>query len=194
MNTRYGLVFSVFAVACFGPLPRAHAQVMVIGGGMARDCYKAVEFGSAPVMESMRLCDLALDQESLSRKDRAATFVNRGILLMRQGNYERAMWDYQEGLRLQPKLLEAKVNIGAALYGLKRYDEAMEALNEGIKTDSPEARAVGLYNRGLIWEHKGNVTAAYYDYKAALDLQPTFVQAAKQLERFTVEKAPDSDS
>ncbi len=108
----------------------------------------------------MRLCDLALDQEPLSRKDRAATYVNRGILLMRQGNFERAMWDYQEGLRLQPTLLEAKVNIGAALYGMQRYDEAMQALNEGIKTDSPEARAVGLYNRGLIWEHKGNVAGS----------------------------------
>lgn len=194
MNTRLGLVFSVLAVVCFGALPQANAQVMVIGGGMARDCYKAVEFGSAPMMQAMRMCDLAIDQEHLDRKDRAATFVNRGVLLMRQGMFERAMWDYQEGLRLEPTLLAAKVNIGAALYGMQRYDEAMQALNEGIKTDSPEARAIGLYNRGLVWEHKGNVAAAYYDYKAALDLQPTFVQAAKQLERFTVKSASDAGS
>jgi tetratricopeptide (TPR) repeat protein len=134
----------------------------------------------------MQMCNEALDRESLKVRDRAATYVNRGILYMRAGNFERALSDYREGLALRPEMLEAKVNIGAALYGLRRYDEAMEALNEGLKTDSIEARAVGLYNRALIWEHRGDVKAAYFDYKEALELNPTFVQAAKQLERFTV--------
>jgi tetratricopeptide (TPR) repeat protein len=186
MNTRFRLVFSVVAAACLTGLSPARAQVMVIGGGMARDCYHAVEYSKVASARAMQMCDEALDHESLKIRDRAATYVNRGILFMRQGNYQRAMWDYQEGLDLQPGLLEAKVNIGAALYGLKRYDEAMTALNEGLKTDSIEARAVGLYNRALIWELRGDAKSAYFDYKEALELNPTFVQAAKQLERFTV--------
>jgi tetratricopeptide (TPR) repeat protein len=186
MNTRFRLVFSVIAAACLSGLAPAHAQVMVIGGGMARDCYHAVEYSKIASGRALQMCDEALDRESLKTRDRAATFVNRGILYMRQGNYERAMWDYQQSLELRPELLEAKVNIGAALFGLKRYDEAMAALNEGLKTDSIEARAVGLYNRALIYEQRGDARSAYFDYKEALELNPTFVQAAKQLERFTV--------
>jgi tetratricopeptide (TPR) repeat protein len=186
MNTRFQLAFSVIAAACLTALAPAHAQVMVIGGGMARDCYRAVEFSKTAPSRAMQMCNEALDRESLKVRDRAATYVNRGILYMRAGNFERALSDYREGLALRPEMLEAKVNIGAALYGLRRYDEAMEALNEGLKTDSIEARAVGLYNRALIWEHRGDVKAAYFDYKEALQLNPTFVQAAKQLERFTV--------
>jgi tetratricopeptide (TPR) repeat protein len=186
MNTRFRLVFSVIAAACLTGLAPAHAQVMVIGGGMARDCYRAVEYSRISLGRALQLCNEALDRESLKVRDRAATYVNRGILYMREGNYERAMADYKQSLELRPEMLEAKVNIGAALYGLKRYDEAMVALNEGLKTDSVEARAVGLYNRALLWEHKGDAKAAYFDYKEALELNPTFVQAAKQLERFTV--------
>ena len=186
MNTRFRLVFSVIALTCLSGLTAAHAQVMVIGGGMARDCYKAVEFSRTGSSQAIELCNKAIDHEQLSTRDRAATYVNRGILFMRQSNYQRAMWDYEQSLKLRPTLLEAKVNIGAALYGMKRYDEAMTALNEGLQTDSIEARAVGLYNRALIWENRGDETAAYYDYKEALELKPTFVEAAKQLERFTV--------
>ncbi|MEP7209850.1 MAG: tetratricopeptide repeat protein [Alphaproteobacteria bacterium] len=186
MNTRFRLVFSVIVAAYLTGLTPAQAQVMVIGGGMARDCYHAVEYSKIAPSRAMQMCNEALDRESLTNKDRAATLVNRGILSMRQGNYQRAMTDYQQSLELRPELLEAKVNIGAALYGLKRYDEAMLALNEGLKTDSVEARAVGLYNRALIWEQRGDAKAAYYDYREALDLNPTFAQAARQLERFTV--------
>ena len=186
MNTRFRLAFSVIAVTLLGGLSAAHAQVMVIGGGMARDCYQAVEFNTVAASRALQTCNEAIDHEQLNTRDRAATYVNRGILYMRQLSYQRAMWDYEESLKLRPGLLEAKVNIGAALYGMKRYDEAMAALNEGLLTDSIEARAVGLYNRALIWEVRGDEKAAYYDYKEALELKPTFVQAAKQLERFTV--------
>jgi tetratricopeptide (TPR) repeat protein len=186
MNTRFRLVFSVIVAACLGGLSAAHAQVMVIGGGLARDCYKAVEFNRVGLGQALDLCNKALEHEQLGASDRAATFVNRGIVYMRQSNYQRALHDYEAGLRLRPTMLEAKVDVGAALYGLERYDEAMTALNEGLKTDSVEARAVGLYNRALIWEQRGDVKAAYYDYKEALELRPTFVEAAKQLERFTV--------
>lgn len=186
MNARPGLVFSVIATAWLGCAPAAHAQITVIGGGMARDCYKAVEFSRVSAATAVDICQKALDHEQLSPRDRAATLVNRGILYMREGDYKRALSDYEYGLKLRPSLLEAKINIGAALYGMKRYDEAMDALNEGLKTDSIEARAVGLYNRALIWERRGDARAAYFDYKEALDLVPTFTQAAKELERFTV--------
>jgi Tfp pilus assembly protein PilF len=105
---------------------------------------------------------------------------------MRQGNNTRAMWDYQRGLDLMPALQEAKVNLGAALYNLKRYPEALVALNEGVGTESIEAKAIGYYNRGLTHEKLGDIQSAYQDFRRALELKPEFAQATAQINRFQV--------
>ncbi|MDP3493220.1 MAG: tetratricopeptide repeat protein [Hyphomonadaceae bacterium] len=187
MRTRFRLGISAVALALALPFA-AHAQgaVTVIGGGLAKDCYDAVEFNKVQLTRAIEICDLALETEHLRPKDRAATFTNRGILYMRQGNNSRAMMDYQRSINLLPDLREAKVNLGAALYNLQRYPEAMAALNEGVATESLEARAVGFYNRALTHEKLGDLQAAYEDFRSALQIKPEFPQATAQLARFTV--------
>jgi tetratricopeptide (TPR) repeat protein len=160
--------------------------VTVIGGGLARDCYMAVEYQKISAERAMDICSLALEQESLTRRNRAATYTNRGIVEMRLGHNDRALADYTRSLNIMPELIQAKVNLGAALYGLKRYPEALAALNEGVKTDSLDARAVGYYNRGLTYEKLGDLQSAYEDYQRALQVKPDFKQAADQIGRFTV--------
>lgn len=187
MSTRFRLGISAAAIVFTMPFA-AHAQgaVTVVGGGLARDCYEAVEYSKVQLTRAIEVCNLALETEHLRLVDKAATFTNRGILLMRQGNNSRAMSDYTRAIDLVPELQQAKVNLGAALYNLKRYPEAMAALNEGIKTDSAEARAIGYYNRGLTHEKLGNVQLAYEDFRSALQLKPDFEQATAQLARFQV--------
>lgn len=187
MNPRFGLGISAFVVAAVVALP-AHAQgaVTVLGGGMAEDCYKAVEYGGIPVGKALDLCTMALEVEPLKRRDRAATYTNRGILYMRMGNNTRALWDYERGLNMMPDLQETRVNIGAALYNLKRYPEALTALNLGIATEDIEARSIAHYNRGLTHEKLGDLQLAYEDFREALRLDPEFAMAASQLQRFTV--------
>jgi tetratricopeptide (TPR) repeat protein len=149
-----------------------------------------VEYARVPPSKALEVCDLALETERLSRRDRAATLTNRGILHMRDGRNSRALQDYQRSLELMPDLTETKVNIGAALYGLKRYPEALAMLTEGITTESADARATGFYNRALTHEKLGDVQSAYEDFQAALRAKPDFEMAQKQLERFTVEAVP----
>ena len=187
MSTRFRLGISVAALAVITPFA-AHAQgaVTVLGGGMGQACYEAVEYSRVQLTKAIELCNLALDTEHMRPKDRAATFTNRGILYMRQGNNTRAMSDYRKSINLVPDLKEAKVNLGAALYNLKRYPEAMTALNEGVGTESIDARAVGLYNRGLTHEKLGDLQSAYEDFRSALQIKPEFPQAAAQIARFTV--------
>ncbi len=187
MSTRFRLGISTFLVSLGVALAApAQAAVTVIGGGLGQACYEAVEYGKVPVMKAMELCDLAISGERMSKRDRAATHTNRGILFMRQGNNTRAMWDYERSLELTPTLTEAKVNLGAALYNLKRYPEALAALNEGVSTESADARAIGFYNRGLTHEKLGDDQSAYEDFRRALQTNPKFTQAAEQMARFTV--------
>ncbi len=187
MSTRFRLGISVLVVALAMPATGwAQGAITVIGGGMAQECYEAVEFGRVPVTRAIEVCDQALDLERLRPRDKAATHTNRGILFMRQGNNTRALWDYQRGLEILPGLQEAKVNLGAALYNLKRYPEALAALNEGVGSDSVDARAIGYYNRGLTHEKLGDIQSAYEDFRRALQANPEFKQAADQMARFTV--------
>lgn len=191
MSTRFRLgISAIVGLAGVVMAPQAHAAITVFGGGLARGCYEAVEYSKVAVSKAFEICDMALELEQLSRRDRAATLTNRGILYMREGRHERALADYSKSIRLMPELLESKVNLGAALYGLGRYPEALAALNEGLKTDSADARMIGFYNRALCHEQLGDLQSAYEDFQRALDIWPEFQLARKQLERFTVVSVP----
>lgn len=187
MSTRFRLGISALTLALFAtPATSAQGAVTVIGGGLAQSCYEAVEYSRMQTSQAIEICDLALQHEHMRIRDKAATYTNRGILHMRQGNNTRALWDYQRSLQVMPNLEEAKVNLGAALYNLKRYPEALKALNEGVGTDSLDAKVIGYYNRGLTHEKLGDIQSAYEDFRRAYQLKPEFTQAFDQMSRFTV--------
>lgn len=187
MSTRFRLGISVLAlVLTVAPQAVAQGAVQVFGGGLAKACYDAAENARMETTDAIKVCDLAIDTESMKQRDRAATYTNRGILYMRQGNNARALRDYERGLQMMPDLREAKVNLGAALYNLKRYPEALAALNDGVGTESVEAKAIGYYNRGLTHEKLGDLQSAYEDFRSALRTKPEFDKAAAQMARFTV--------
>jgi tetratricopeptide (TPR) repeat protein len=172
------------ALALVSPASAQYA-VTIFGGGYARSCYEAVK-GRALPAKALETCDIALQQEDLSQKNRAATYINRGIVHMRAQRHERAMKDYEAGIALEPDMPEAKINLGAMLYYLGRYADAVAALDEGVKIENREARAAAHYNRGLAQEMLGELERAYADYKTAQALDPKLSQAERQLRRFQV--------
>ena len=193
MRTRFRLMISAcIAVAAGYGAASAQGAVTVIGGGLAQACYEAAETGEIAPQQAIDICDRAITGETLRRRDKAATYTNRGILHMRNGNNTRALWDYQRSISMMPELKEAKVNLGAALYNLKRYGEALDALNEGVGTTSEGARVIGYYNRGLTHEKLGDLQAAYEDFRTALTMKPDFKLASDQISRFTVVPATAS--
>lgn len=174
------LLFAALAVPA-----NAQRPIEVFGSGYARECFQAVKKDRMFNARALELCDAALEQEPLSSSNRAATHINRGILYMRQQSHARAMRDYEAGLALMPDMPEAKINVGAVLYYLGRYSEAVTALDQGVTAKNPETRAAAYYNRGIAQEQLGNYEAAYTDYGRALASDPEFEPAAKQLKRFT---------
>lgn len=183
-----GLLALSFANAAF-----AQQAMMVFGGGYARDCYEAVK-GHEPALKAISICDTAIGEENLSRSNLASTLVNRGIVYMRQENYDRAMRDYDRALSLMPDMPEIKINLGAMLYHMGRFEEAVEALNAGVKAENIDARAAGFYNRALSYERLGEVQRAYDDYHAALAVIPGYPPAVRQLRRFSVQPASQPGS
>ena len=166
----------------------AQAAVTVLGSGVAHSCYETAEFGGNP-REGIETCTEALEQAALTPHDRAATMVNRGILYSRDDDVRSAIADYDRGLAIFPNLAEAYIDRGAALIVLKQYDEALQDLNKGIAMGSNRAQ-IAYYDRGIVDEALGDIRGAYFDYKKAAEIEPTFTMATDQLTRFKVIHKP----
>ena len=164
----------------------AQAAVTVIGGGMAHDCSKAALSGVSDAKYEA-LCTLALDTELLSLRDRAGTYVNRGVLKLRRKEFASASYDFNRAVITKPDLGEAYVNRGAAAVGNRRFAEGLTDLNKALELGVEEPEKA-YYNRALAYEGLDNMKAAYFDYQKAIELKPDWELPKKELVRFTVER------
>jgi tetratricopeptide (TPR) repeat protein len=164
----------------------ANAAVTVIGGGLAEACSNAAITGKSD-RKFEELCTRAIDEEALTSRDRAGTYVNRGVLKLRRANYDAAILDFDQALRLKPDMGEGYVNRGAAAIGQHRYPDGLADLNKAIALGVDEP-AKAYYNRALAYEGLEDAKAAYFDYQKAIELSPDWSAPREQLVRFKVSR------
>ena len=180
--TRFALLAASILVLA---APVASAQVSVIGGGIAQDCYEAAFFATVSPQEGEKICTKAIEAEMMKLENRAATYTNRGVLRMRAGKYDAALSDYAVAKNLKPELGAVWLNEGAAHIFRKDYTTALVSLDKAIELNSQDLYAA-YYNRAIARENTGDVPGAYADFQKALELKPDFERAEWQLSRFTV--------
>ncbi len=177
-------IVAILSAVLLGSAGSAAASVVILGDGMGRECYLSAALKRSAAT-SLEICTNAL-QGALSQRDRAATFVNRGVVYAESGNPEAALQDYQQALRIDPSLGEAHVNSGIALMQIGGRDrEAIEALTRAIVMGAPRIE-VAYYTRAMAYELVGEVRAAYDDYHAAVDARPDWDAPREQLKRFSI--------
>lgn len=176
-----GIAAAVVAMALAG---EARAAVTVIGGGMAEACSKAAVAGKSEDRFE-ELCTLALETELLSARDRAGTFINRGVMKLRRTEWDSATRDFNNAIRTRSDLGEAYVNRAAASIGQRRYADSLPDIKRGLELGVEEP-AKAYYNRALAYEGMDDAKSAYFDYQKALELQPEWELPKQQLTRFTV--------
>src|SRR5690242_3479267 len=140
-------VFATFAAASLLSISPAGAAVTVLGGGLANTCYQSAEFGGDPA-QAVHTCSLALEQETLTVADRAATFINRGILRSRMGDMNGALNDYDTGLSIDGVHGEGYVDRGATYIAMQRYQDAMADINKGIDLGAKKPH-IAYYDRAI---------------------------------------------
>ena len=185
MNVRILTAFCAAAAAMI--CAPAQAAITVFGSGPAEICYHGAESGSSP-FDDIKYCNEALGG-ILSIADRAATYVNRGVLRLAMNNYDAAAADFDAGLAINAGLGEAYVDRGAALIAKRRYAEALADITKGLTLGTKEAQNA-YYDRAIANEALGNIQAAYDDYRHALTLEPGFAAASLELKRFKVVTKP----
>ncbi len=157
----------------------------MFGAGYARGCYEAAE-RHRPPRDALRLCDSALLDAGLPASERAATYVNRGIVNMQARNVAAALADYDAAIRLGPDTAEAYVNKGIALVNIgDRDEEALQLLDKALALN-PLRPALVYYSRAIANEQLGRTRAAYEDYSRAAQADPEWPDPVQQLQRFRV--------
>lgn len=179
-----GTIGVAAGLAALGLAGAAQGAVTVIGGGQAEACSQAARHGESDRRFEL-ICTQALETEMLSSRDRAGTYVNRGIMKLRRMSYEEATKDFDTAIHEKPDLGEAYVNRGAADIGAKRFEQSLADINKALALglDEPEK---AYYNRALAYEWLDDPKAAYFDYQKALELSPEWELPKQQLARFTV--------
>jgi tetratricopeptide (TPR) repeat protein len=184
------LLLGAALLAAAALIPKAaHAQTIVsMGKGYAHDCFTYAKAGVDPY-DGIEVCNQAIERESLTIKDRAATYDNRGVMLDLLGRTEKAAADFRQAMALDPSLGDPHINLGSVLIKEKRYDDALVSINKGIDLGVSFPH-IGYYDRAVAYQLMGRYKEAYYDYKKVLEIEPNFIQASERLKDFTVTRVP----
>ena len=169
------------------PLSQALANT-IVNNDDAFECYQATlaEVSADNHQRGLASCDRAIEEVSDDRHLHAALLVNRADIRLMVQDYARTVADATASIEIEGQSPVAYLNLGAGLVGLRRYREALTALEEAIELGIADRSYLAYYNRAIAREQLGDTSGAYYDYKKVLELNPDFAPAKDQLSRFRV--------
>lgn len=104
------------------------------------------------------------------RNIRGTLLSNRGNAWYTKGEYDRAIADYDESIRLDPKNPNPRNGRGLAWREKREFDRAIADFNEAIRL-APKF-GVTYSNRGEVWRLKGDLDRALADQDQAVALDP----------------------
>jgi len=178
------LTLAAGAMMLVGPLSAADGAVFTIGGPLSRLCYQSAlsQDGGRFAVEG---CTRALHEEGLLAPDRAATYVNRGILHMVAGHARDADADFDSALALNQGLSDAYLNKGFLRIRQGKGREALPLLQQGIDRGA-RRQALAYFARGVAYEQMGEFRSAYADIKRARDMEPRWNLPNEYLSRYVL--------
>lgn len=122
-------------------------------------------------------CTRVAEDVAESGKTRSIAYVGRGLAWHLKGDFDRAITDYSDAIRLNPNNPLAYNNRGLAWRDKGDPDRAIADFTRAIgvnpqpASDLPGVDHVNIYtNRGLAWNAKGDFDRAIADFDVAIRL------------------------
>ena len=142
---------------------------------------------------ALQACTRAINSGEYKGVDLANAYINRGAEWLRKEDYDRAIADSTEALKLFPESTLAHNNRGLAWKHKGDLDRALADYSEAIRIDPDNPGA--YINRAAIREQQGDKRGAIDDLKKALaakprkgkfvDVERYYQQAREALERLS---------
>ena len=101
----------------------------------------------------------------------AETRFAAGQLAESQGNFENAIAQYREALKLNPNYKDAMFRLGGVYTQTRRYDDAIATWQRYLKLTNQSPQAYS--NLALCYETAGRIEEAEQTYKAGIDRDPS---------------------
>lgn len=169
----------------WAPAASAQSVTVISNVSAARNCSVYADIASKAKFipsDAFDACTRALETGVLSKDDRAATLVNRGIVQVANEEYQGALKDYNAAMELKPELPEAYVSRGNLWFLAGNFDRAITDYDKALALNLDRSH-IAFFNRGLARERQGNRDGAMADYQQALQLQPTWTLPQEKIAR-----------
>jgi tetratricopeptide (TPR) repeat protein len=177
---------TVAAVLATVPLSAASGAVQTYGGPLAKVCYNQALSGNGRSY-AIDGCTRAIEEESLPAPDLAATYVNRGIVLMSAGRLSDADADFDSALKINATLPDGWLNKGFLRLRQGNGRDALPLIQKGIDAGAGR-QALAIFARGVAHEQMGEYTAAYADLRRARELEPGWWMPKEYLASYQVRR------
>jgi tetratricopeptide (TPR) repeat protein len=129
-------------------------------------------------------CTRIIADRGESKRVRGIAHVGRGLAWINKGELDRAIADFTQAIRLNPKDALAYSNRGLTWADKGDFDRAIVDYTTAIRlaplprSDLPGIPHVNIHhNRGIAWAKKGDLDRALADYDEAIRLDPGFAFA-----------------
>ena len=115
-------------------------------------------------------CTRNIQSGRFTGQNLAVAFTNRGLAYKSKGQWDKAIADFSEAIRLKPDFATAFNSRGNSYYGKGHFDRAIEDYDKAIELNPDLVEA--FTNRGNVYRKKGQFDRAIKDYDKAIELKP----------------------
>ncbi len=123
-----------------------------------------------------------------------AAWHQRGVAWLDQGNAAEAITAFEYAAALRPGFAETYANLGLALAGQERFDEALITLEQAERLELPPGSVETHFTLGQVFEALGRGGEAAEHYAWAARLRPDLPEIASRLAIVLAEQGKRGDA
>jgi len=120
-------------------------------------------------------CTAVMQTKGVSPAELATANNARGVAYYQSAEYDLAIADFDQAIRIYPRLAKAYYNRGIVDRAKGDLDKAIADFSDAIRLDPKYVSPFN--NRGLVYDAKGDYARAIADFNEALRLNPKYVFA-----------------